>query len=197
MKKKKIKTKERRAQIANAALTIIAQEGMKGLTIAALARKAHITNSNIYRHFKDKNAVIDEVIMALGMGLEKIIREADMMQGTPLEKLEAVFLRQAAFVKARPAIPRLIFSDEMLARRGESLRQLQKTFGNYFKYIQMLLEQAAGKKLIRFHINKESAARVFFGLIQSINMGGNAFIPGINVKEKELWQIYLQGILPR
>ena len=48
----------RRQQIADAALEVIAELGLRGFTTQAVAARVGITDGTIFRHFKDKQEIV-------------------------------------------------------------------------------------------------------------------------------------------
>ena len=52
-------TGTRRIQIARAAITLIAERGIEGLSMGAIARQIGVVPSAIYRHFRNKDEVLD------------------------------------------------------------------------------------------------------------------------------------------
>ncbi len=61
MAREKLDTEIRQEQIAQAALSLIASRGIKGLSVAAVARRVGLVPSGIYRHFKGKLYEVVEV----------------------------------------------------------------------------------------------------------------------------------------
>jgi AcrR family transcriptional regulator len=51
-----------RGRIVSAARAILAERGIRGLTMRAVAADANVTATAIYRHFRNKQALIDEVV---------------------------------------------------------------------------------------------------------------------------------------
>ena len=72
----KLKPKIRREQIAEAALGLVAGEGLKRLSIAAVARRVGLVPSGIYRHFRSKDEVLDAVLDLLEKKLRAIVEAA-------------------------------------------------------------------------------------------------------------------------
>ena len=65
MRQPKVGTQIRREQIAEAALGLVAAEGVRRLSIAAVARRVGLVPSGIYRHYKSKDQVLDAVRKAM------------------------------------------------------------------------------------------------------------------------------------
>ena len=72
----KLQTRIRREQIAEAALHLVAGEGVKRLSIAAVARRVGLVPSGIYRHFKSKDAMLDAVLELLDSKLQANVAAA-------------------------------------------------------------------------------------------------------------------------
>ncbi|HEX9859632.1 MAG TPA: TetR/AcrR family transcriptional regulator, partial [Nitrospirota bacterium] len=51
-------TKTRQAEIVSAAIGIIGETGVRGLTTARLAGRLGMSEPNLYRHFADKQAIL-------------------------------------------------------------------------------------------------------------------------------------------
>ena len=58
----KLGTDIRQQQIVQAALSLISSHGLKGLSIAGIASRVGLVPSAIYRHFKNKEQVIDAIL---------------------------------------------------------------------------------------------------------------------------------------
>ncbi|HDH53599.1 MAG TPA: TetR/AcrR family transcriptional regulator, partial [Nitrospirae bacterium] len=56
---KKFDRKTRRAQIVQAALRIIGSRGVGALTTAAIAKEVGISEANLYRHFENKEEILN------------------------------------------------------------------------------------------------------------------------------------------
>ncbi|MDD5729835.1 MAG: TetR/AcrR family transcriptional regulator [Candidatus Omnitrophica bacterium] len=199
MAAKKLKTGIRKAQITAAALEVIAENGLSGLTISAIAKKVGIANGNIYRHFKDKNSVIDEIISGIGASLERIIKDARLAHGSPLYCLEDIFLKHLEYLEKNKAIPKIVFSEQMYSAQTHFSKNLKNNISGYLLRIKEILRKGVEDKIFERSLDIESAAVAFVGLIQSTALqwvlSGYSFSP--KSRSKKIWQIYSKGILSR
>ncbi|HTW09609.1 MAG TPA: TetR/AcrR family transcriptional regulator [Acidimicrobiales bacterium] len=99
-----------RGQILDAARALLAEtEDESAVSIRAVAERVGVTTPSIYRHFKDKEALMDavcsEVFGALAVALERAAEPA----GSPLERLLAQGRAYVQFALANPEQYRMVF----------------------------------------------------------------------------------------
>lgn len=112
----RLPTIERRRQIAEAALRIIADRGVRRLTAAALAEEVGIADGTIFRHF----ATMDEVALAAIERFEERLESTFPPETLPpLERLGAFFTARLALVRADPTVLRLAFNDRLAEAAGD------------------------------------------------------------------------------
>ncbi len=117
MAKQRLPREQRRQQIAETALILLAEAGPRGLTLAELGDRIGVTDASILRHFDDKAAVIDAAIAHFRRLLEDdLVRDVE----DPLRRLAAFFSRRLAKVQQRPEIIRLAYSDRLRDVAGVS-----------------------------------------------------------------------------
>lgn len=108
-------TEDRQRQIAQAALDLIAEEGLGRFTTAAIARRVGISEGAIFRHFPSKEAI---VTAAIGRVEELFEGEPPPAGPDPIASLRAFMERRIATIQAHPGIGRLVFSDELAHAAG-------------------------------------------------------------------------------
>ena len=107
----KTQTLERQEQITQAALDLINDQGVSGLSIAGIARRVGIVPSALYRHFTSKDAVLDAV---LDLIQQRLLDNVAYVRGkTPvsLNQLKLLFTRHIAMLTENRALPHVVFSD--------------------------------------------------------------------------------------
>src|SRR5512138_3347394 len=116
---------ERRDQIARAALAIVHEQGTGALSIASVAHRVGVAPSALYRHFPDKDAMLEHMIALLGAGvranLERALAES---RAGAVEALGAFLTRHVGFLLENRGFPMLIFSDLVLQHPGRRATML-------------------------------------------------------------------------
>jgi AcrR family transcriptional regulator len=109
--------KVRKRQIAEAALMLLARDGVSGFTTANLALAVGMSDAALFRHFPNLNAILDAAVTELEILLfpEDAARDED----ASLEGLHTFLQRRARILRERPGVLRILFSNE-LGRAGNS-----------------------------------------------------------------------------
>jgi AcrR family transcriptional regulator len=157
---------ERREQIARVALDLIAQGGLKDLSMAAVARRLGLVPSAIYRHFRSKDEIIDAVLDLIGAQLERNVQAATRETDDPLDALARLLALHVELIRATQAIPRLIFSDEVHWRRPERKRRVHAILARYLAHVAELVRAGQSAGRIRSDLEPETAGFMYLGLIQ-------------------------------
>jgi AcrR family transcriptional regulator len=157
---------ERREQIARVALDLIAHHGLKGLSMAAVARRLGLVPSAIYRHFRSKDELIDATLELIAARLEHNVREATRVPGDSLDVVGRLLELHIELIRDAQAIPRLIFSDEVHWRRPERKRRIHAMLAHYLEHIAEAVRAGQRAGRIRADLDPETVGFMYLGLIQ-------------------------------
>jgi AcrR family transcriptional regulator len=192
----KLGTEIRQEQIIRTALNLIAAYGMKGLTIARIARQLGLVPSAIYRHFKGMDQILDALIDFIRNRLLKNIETVCQETGDPLERLYHLLLRHVRMVREDRAIPQLVFSEEIYGGNLERRTRLYQMIKGYLEKIEDIICQGQQEKRIRKDIDPETVSVMFLGLIQPAviiwHVSDNRF--DVTRHAEKAWQIFRQAI---
>ncbi len=161
----KLETRIRREQIADAALQLVAGEGVKRLSIAAVARRVGLVPSGIYRHFPSKDAMLDAVLDLLDSKLQANVEAARQEVPDSLGRLHDLFLRHIRFIRQGQAFPRIIFSDEALAGRPQRKARVQRILQDYLAQIERMVREGQDEGCIQPQLVPATASMMFLGMI--------------------------------
>lgn len=193
--RQRLSTDLRRAQIIDAALGIIARDGVAGLTVDAVARDAGISSGNIYRHFSGKAAVMAAVFDRVAENLKRILEDSRSSPDV-LSRLRGILCAHAAFLEENPGIPRMVFSDDTYSAQSVHRDRLHRTVGFYAQELLLIFRVGVHNGVLRGDLDVPLAVSAFMGMIQSTALqwvlSGYSFSPVKRVKS--LWDMYVRGI---
>ena len=113
MARNKLKTELRQEQILEAALAIVSAKGMKGLNTGAVARRVGIVPSALYRHFRNKEQILEALLELIEERLIANVNIARQEAACPLSALEILLKRHVRLIRENAGIPLVIFSEEV------------------------------------------------------------------------------------
>jgi len=108
--------------LVEAALVALTEGGTDALGLRDLARRVGVSPAAPYRHFRDKQALI-QAVAAAGFARFLATIEAATTDGTPVEHLAAMAEAYVGFALANPALYRLMFSAELGRFEDRGLRE--------------------------------------------------------------------------
>ncbi len=192
----KIQTRQRQEQITQAALDLINDSGVTGLSIAGIARRVGIVPSALYRHFSSKDAVLDAVLDLIGQRLQDNVAHVRQKTPVPLQQLKLLFTRHTAMLSENRAIPHMVFSDAVYyGQPGRRARVAQIIF-TYLKEIETIIASGRQDGSIRMDVATATAAVMFLGLIMPAailwNVSGENFDMATHIKTA--WPAYERSI---
>ena len=136
-------TEERRRQIADAALKVIAERGLGRFTTQAIAAEIGVSDGMIFRHFASKE---DIVLAALDRVEERLFEGFPPEDPDPLVRLERFFRFRASLVGANPVIARLAFSEELPHAAGpRGAQQVESWKQRSLDFIVSCMDEAAAQ----------------------------------------------------
>jgi len=196
MAKQRFETAIRHEQIAEAALDIVRSNGVKGLSVAAVAQKVGIVPSAVYRHFKNKSEIVNAVLKLIQTRLNQNYRDVIQRNLEPVEKLNIVLKRHVELIASNNAIPRIIFSEEVIGGMPEKQQQLYGIIQDVIQHVASIVEEGQKKGSIRKDIPAENIAVSFLGMIQPAaiiwNMSNGEF--DLVQHSKNAWKLFLDAI---
>ena len=101
-----------KAALVEAAVEILHREGLEGLTLRAVARKAGVSQAAPYRHFPDRRALMAAVAERGFQRMQQAMLEG-MSGGQGRLGLKAVAIAYVRFARENPQEYRLMFGSEL------------------------------------------------------------------------------------
>jgi AcrR family transcriptional regulator len=111
-----------RRALIDASIDLIGETGPDGLTLREVARRANVSHTAPYRHFRDKSDLLAAVAEQGFTDLSQAVAEAVAAAKLPLERLRRCGIAYVAFALQRTAHFRVMFGTELDAERHPSAR---------------------------------------------------------------------------
>ncbi|MBZ0157754.1 MAG: TetR/AcrR family transcriptional regulator [Alphaproteobacteria bacterium] len=156
----------RREQIAQAALRIIAQRGVRALTTASIAQEVGISEANLYRHFKNKDEILSEMVEIIGNDIMRSLKDVFGSDGAPAEKLRRIFVFHLTLIESNEGIPRLVFSEEMHRGNKELREKFLALISRYAEQLHLLIREGQEAGAFRQTLDPLKTATMFIGMVQ-------------------------------
>lgn len=196
MSLEKLDTETRKIQIASAAFEIIALKGTKGLSISEISKKIGVVPSAIYRHFKSKDEILDAVIDLVKDGLTGIAQTAQTESVNPIEQLKQLVILHAKFIMSNKALPRIIFSEDVIAGKNHRRDKVFEAQSAYISEIKKIILRGQELGEIKQDIDPGSAAVMFIGIVLPAGIFWHMSSEQFDVMKQveAAWKMYLSAI---
>lgn len=161
----RLSSTDRKRQIAEAALRILASQGAHRLTAMEISRALGITDAALFRHFRDKDAIIAAAIDRFEELLEGDIEVVD--GADPLDRLGAFFVRRVDKARAHPEILALAFNDRLAEIAGpEGSARVQRMVGRSVGFVRACLEDARRRRGVAADVPVEVLVWMVIGALR-------------------------------
>ncbi len=166
MSTEKLDTQVRQEQILRAAMQLAGNGGLKALNLANIARHVGLVPTAIYRHFPNKEALLDALLGSIQTKLLEnvcaVCRETD----DPIERLRGLLYRHIRLIRENQGIPRIVFSHEFYTNAFHRKTKLYEGITRYLEQVGGIIAEAQQHGRIRRDSPPETLSMMFLGLIQ-------------------------------
>ncbi len=196
MRARKTRTEIRQDQIAHAALGVVERHGLRGLNVARVAKAVGVVPSGLYRHYPGKDGVLDAVLDLIAARMEANVAQARSNSGSALDRLHGLLMRHVELVRRNSAIPRVVFSEEMLHGRTAHRRRMYEIIRGYLRQVEQLVRDGQREGGVRADVDPEAASVLFLGLIQPgvvlWAMSGGEF--DVSAHAEAGWKLFVKAV---
>lgn len=182
----------RQAEIVDAALKLIAEQGIQHLTIRNLSTAIGVTEAALYRHFPGKT----EIIQAMVSRFEEDVDDIGELRGWTA--IEAALVRRTELVLAKPDLARVVFAEELFKDSPETEQILHGMMQRHYKIMGQHFQEAVEDGVIRADIPMDTLFRLILGplrlLIKQWGLSGGSF--DLRAKRDEMLSLMKELFAP-
>ena len=193
MDKKKKTLTSRQAEIVDAALKLIAEQGIQHLTIRNLSTTIGVTEAALYRHFPGKT----EIIQAMVSRFEEDVDDIGELRGWTA--VEAALVRRTELVLAKPDLARVLFAEELFKDSPEIAQILHGMMQRHQQIMKCHFQEAVDDGVIRADIPMDTLFRLILGplrlLIKQWGLSYGAF--DLRAKRDEMLEFMKELLAPK
>ncbi|HMM51323.1 MAG: TetR/AcrR family transcriptional regulator [Burkholderiales bacterium] len=159
---------ERRAATVEAMVDLAAEQNPAEITTTAIAERMGLTQGALFRHFPNKDAILEAAMSWVSERLLARVDKAAEGAESPAAALEAMFMAHIDFVSRHPGVPRMLFGE--LQRSGKTLakKMVQTLVRRYRERLNGLLEAGKAQGEFDAGLDVDAAAVLFIGVIQGL-----------------------------
>lgn len=159
-------SKTRKEEIAQAALRLVNREGLKRLSVSRLAAEVGVVPSALYRHYPSKDAILDAVLELVRERLADHVEKVRGEHFSALSRLDALLARHVQLITSNQAIPRILFSEEIVGDAPGRRARLAEVIQEHVMRVAALVAEGQENGEIRRDVEPEAAALMFLGIVQ-------------------------------
>ena len=192
----RLETRIRRDQIAEATLALVAEHGLGGISVAAVARRVGIAPSALYRHYPGKDAILDAVLDRVQERMLGMVARVAEGPGDAVDALHRLLALHIALVSENKALFPLLVSDAFQSGGPARRRRVYAVITGYLGRVAALARRGQREGCIRDDVPPRTLAMMFLGIVQppamlSVLSGGtfDSRRPG-----REAWRLFEQTL---
>lgn len=188
---------ERRAVTVEAVVELAAEQNPSDITTTAIAKRMHLTQGALFRHFPTKDAIWEAVMQWVSEHVLGFVEKAVKSQPSAIATLEAIYAAHIEFVARHPGVPRMLFGE--LQRPGESpaKRIVETLTSRYADRLRAVIREGKARGELSPNVDPTAAATMFIGMIQGLVM--QSLLAGdtsrIRREARGVFAIYRQGVM--
>jgi len=194
MTRKKYSQAERQEQITGAALRLLADHRLAGISTRMLAAELGLTQPALFRHFPSRDHLLAAVVDRAREGLVAELAPLLTLPESPTARLRRLAQEILGYVESNPGLPRLLFADDS-QEAGELRVALERLLSTQRNLVRSLLRDGIDRGEIRLGI-EEPATVLYVSLLQGLVLDWQrqGRPPGLAEKTTEVIALWLDGV---
>ena len=165
---KRRSSEERRALAVDAVIELASEMNPADITTAAISDRMGLTQGALFRHFPNKDAVLQAVMESVSERILSRIDEAVRCEASPFGALRAIFMAHVGFVESNPGVPRLMFGELQRTEETGAKRATAAFLETYATRILERLDEAKKLGQVSSGVCSRLAAMALIGSIQGL-----------------------------
>lgn len=196
MQRKRLASTMRQEQILDTTLEIISEKGLAGVNTSEIAQRVGIVPSALYRHFENKEALIDALLDRTHKVLFENVKKISLSSTGASKNLRSLFLLHIEFIRKNPGIPKLVFSDAAVFGSPERKEKVFVIVKNYMNKLTEIAEKGRREGDFLQDTSPEAVAFSMVSFVQYVGLISNLSEGKTDIGElaEQAWSYIERGI---
>lgn len=192
-------TNVRKKQIVDAAYSLMAERGIKELSVENIAKIVCVSPSTIYRHFKSLDDVVEGVLQHLSFSMNSYFESAGQQGATPTDCLYIFFQQLLNNVFTKKVLPEIMLTPEFFDRAEQHRQILLGLFNSVQVWVQRQVEKGQADGTISQSVVADKFWILLLGTVRAFiilrELSGDNLKPDQHCAE--MWQMLAKVLDPR
>jgi len=186
----------RRAVIVATVIELAGEQNPNAITTAAIAQRMGLTQGALFRHFPNKDAILQAVMTWVTEQLLARIEKAIKAESSSLAALDRMFMAHVDFIVEHPGIPRILFGELQCAEATAPKLMIHALLNQYKERLDRVLNQGKTRGEFDPGLDVDAAATLFTGSIQGLVMQSLLAGDATHIRRiaSRVFAIYQRGI---
>ena len=156
----------RQREIIEAALDIIAGQGIQRMTVKNLARAVGVSEPALYRHFKSKFNILLSILVQYRLDLEELFEKGAQSPRSPMDAVSSLYREMFQGFVRRPSLSLVIFSEDLFRYDRRLSQEVSATIEMTHDRVYGMLREGARSGEVRSDIPAKQLAWMVMGTMR-------------------------------
>lgn len=186
----------RQKEIVSAARKLIVKYGSENVTVRRIAAEIGVTEGAIYRHFKSKRDVLSVLADDIESTLIADIENNYTGEVDSLQTLEKIVMAHISSIEQRKGVTFQVIAEVISLGDKKLNKRIFEAINKYIEKIKIILADGVKAGVIRPDIDINTAAQMFFSLIQGlVNIWAlSSYSFNLAAAYKSYWNIFIKAV---
>ena len=173
MPRKRLTSTMRQEQILDTTLEIIAEKGLAGVNTSEIAQRIGIVPSALYRHFENKDALIDALLDRTHSILFENVRKISMESSGASKNLRSLFMLNIEEIRKNEGMQKIVFTDAGVLGNKKKKKKVIFIVRNYMNKLKEIAEKGIREGDLMNDISSEAVAFSMVSFAQHVGLISN------------------------
>lgn len=189
---------ERKAEIVETALDLIAERGTRDVTAQAIADRIGIAQPTIFRHFRTRDAIFRSALKFVANQILNILDVTEAGKDQADQRLRKLLHRQLSVVSRNKGLPRVLFSDRLHLEDPGLKVIVRNVMDRYISHVQRLIEDGQADGSFEKSTDARKSAKFVAATVQGLLLRWSIydFEFALDRESENLWNFIHAALRP-